>query len=114
MKRIVLFTCIILLAVNALLGLLLTGYEDFNVFLCSGVIVLSGIFMLLIEALPLKDGFQSSLYVVYPILGLVELILSQFSPDRLTDNRVLVVLILMVVFQLIFLFIVHVISKRIR
>lgn len=112
MKRIVLFTCMVLLAVNGLFGLLLTDYEGFNVLLSSGIITLSGVFMGLIGALPLREGFQSSLYVLYPILGFVELILSQFSPDRLTDNWVFVVLLSMVAFQLIFLFVVHVISKK--
>ena len=114
MKRIVLFTCTTLLITNFLFGLLLSSYEWLNVLLCSGIIILFGIFMLLIGTLQLKDGFKSSLYVLYPILGFIELILSLFSPNKIMDNWVIIVLTLIVVFQLILLFITKVISNRIQ
>lgn len=114
MKRIVLFTCTTLLITNFLFGLLLSSYEWFNVLLSSGIIILFGIFMLLIGILQLKDGFRSSLYVLYPILGFIELILSLFSPIKIMDNWVIIVLTLIVVFQLILLFITKVISNRIQ
>ena len=56
MKRIILFTCATLLIANFLFGLLLSSYEWLNVLFSSGIIVLSGIFMLLISVLSLKDG----------------------------------------------------------
>lgn len=90
MKRIVLFTCATLLIANFLFGLLLSSYEWLNVLLSSGIIILSGIFMLLISLLSLKDGFKSSLYVIYPIWGFIELVLSLFSPDRITDNWMII------------------------
>ena len=114
MKRIILFTCVTLLITNFLFGLLLSSYEWLNVLLCSGIIILFGIFMLLIGILQLKDGFKSSLYVLYPILGFIELILSLFSPNKIMDNWVIIVLTLIVVFQLILLFITKVISNRIQ
>lgn len=114
MKRIVLFTCATLLIANFLFGLLLSSYEWLNVLFSSGIIILSGIFMLLISVLSLKDGFKSSLFVIYPIWGFIELVLSLFSPDRITDNWIIIVITLMVVFQLILLFIANVISKKIK
>lgn len=114
MKRIVIFTCAALFVVNLLIGLLLSSYEWFNVLLSSGIIIFSGVLMLLIGMLPLKDGFKSSLYIVYPIIGFVELILSLFSPYRITDNWVLIVITLIVVFQLILLFIANVISNKLN
>ena len=114
MKRIVLFTCTTLLITNFLFGLLLSSYEWLNMLLSSGIIILFGIFMLLIGIVQLKDGFKSSLYVLYPILGFIELILSLFSPNKIMDNWVIIVLTLIVVFQLILLFITKVISNRIQ
>lgn len=114
MKIIVLFTCTALLIVNILFSLLLTDYKGVQVLLSNGIIIISGIFTLLIAALPLKEGFKSSLYVVYPILGFMEILLSLFSPNKITDNWVMIVIILMVVFQLIFLFVINVISNKIR
>lgn len=114
MKRIVLFTCATLLIANFLFGLLLSSYEWLNVLFSSGIIILSGIFMLLISVLSLKDGFKSSLYVIYPIWGFIELVLSLFSSDRITDNWMIIVITLMVVLQLILLFIANVISKKIK
>ena len=114
MKRIVLFTCATLLITNFLFGLLLSSYEWLNMLLSSGIIILFGIFMLLIGIVELKDGFKSSLYVLYPILGFIELVLSLFSPNRIMDNWVIIVITLIVVFQLILLFITKVISNRIK
>lgn len=114
MKRIIIFSCLVLLLANLLFGIVLSAYEWVNVLISSSVIVLTGIFMLLISVLSLKDGFKSSLYVVYPIWGFIELVLSLFSPDRITDNWVIIVIMLMVVFQLILLFIANVISKKIK
>lgn len=114
MKRIILFTCATLLVANLLFGLLLSSYEWLNVLLSSGIIILSGIYMLLIGLLPLKDGFKSSLYVVYPIIGFIEFVLSLFSPSRITDNWVVIVITILVVFQLILLFIASVISNKIK
>ena len=83
-------------------------------FLSSVIIVLTGIFMLLVGILSLKDGFKSSLYVVYPILGLIELVLSLFSSDKITDNWVILVLMLIVAFKLILLCVANVISNKIK
>ncbi|OUO49454.1 hypothetical protein B5F78_15055 [Bacteroides sp. An279] len=114
MKRIVLFTCATLLVANFLFGLLLSSYEWLNVLLSSGIIILSSTFMLLIGILPLKDGFKSSLYVIYPALGFIEFMLSAFSPDRIKDNWAMIALILLVAFQIIFLFITNIISNKIK
>lgn len=114
MKRIILFTCATLLIANFLFGLLLSSYEWLNVLFSSSVIVLTGIFMLLIGILPLKDGFKASLYVIYPALGFIEFMLSVFSPDRIKDNWAMIALILLVAFQIIFLFITNIISNKIK
>ncbi len=114
MKKIILFTWATLLIANFIFGLLLSSYEWLNVLLSSGIIILSGIFMLMVGILPLKDGFKSSLYVVYPILGFIEFVLSLFSPSRITDNWVVIVITILVVFQLILLFIASVISNKIK
>ena len=114
MKKIILFTWATLLIANFIFGLLLSSYEWLNVLLSSGIIILSGIFMLMVGILPLKDGFKSSLYVVYPILGFIEFVLSLFSPSRITDNWVVSVITILVVFQLILLFIASVISNKIK
>ena len=114
MKRIVLFTCTTLLITNFLFGLLLSSYEWLNVLLSCIIIILFGIFMSLIGIVQLKDGFKSSLYVLYPILGFIELVLSLFSPNRIMDNWVIIVITLIAVFQLVLLFITKVISNKIK
>lgn len=114
MKSIVLFTCTALLIVNILFCLLLTDYSGVQVLLSNGIIIISGILTLLISVLPLKEGFKSSLYVVYPILGFIEIVLSLFSPNRIVNSWVIAVIMLMIVFQLIFLFVINVISNKIQ
>ena len=115
MKRIIIFSCLVLLLANLLFGIVLSAYEWVNVLISSSIIVLTGIFMLLIGILPLKDGFKaSSLYVIYPALGFIEFMLSAFSPDRIKDNWAMIALILLVAFQIIFLFITNIISNKIK
>lgn len=114
MKRIIIFCCLVLLLANLLFGIVLSAYEWVNVLISSSVIVLTGIFMLLIGILPLKDGFKASLYVIYPALGFIEFMLSVFSPDRIKDNWAMIALILLVAFQIIFLFITNIISNKIK
>lgn len=114
MKRIIIFSCLVLLLANLLFGIVLSAYEWVNVLISSSIIVLTGIFMLLIGILPLKDGFKASLYVIYPALGFIEFMLSAFSPDRIKDNWAMIVLILLVAFQIIFLFITNIISNKIK
>ena len=114
MKRIIIFSCLVLLLANLLFGIMLSAYEWGNVLISSSVIVLTSIFMLLIGILPLKDGFKASLYVIYPALGFIEFMLSVFSPDRIKDNWAMIALILLVAFQIIFLFITNIISNKIK
>ena len=114
MKRIIIFSYLVLLLANLLFGIVLSAYEWVNVLISSSIIVLTGIFMLLIGILPLKDGFKASLYVIYPALGFIEFMLSAFSPDRIKDNWAMIALILLVAFQIIFLFITNIISNKIK
>lgn len=114
MKRIIVFSCAVLFIANLLFGLLLSAYEWFNVFVSSMTIVLYGAFMLLIGMLPLKEGFKASFYIIYPILSLVEFVLSLFSANRLTDNWIIIVLMCVVLFQIILLFVANVISNKIK
>lgn len=114
MKRIIIFSCLVLLLANLLFGIMLSAYEWGNVLISSSVIVLTSIFMLLIGILPLKDGFKASLYVIYPALGFIEFMLSAFSLDRIKDNWAMIALILLVAFQIIFLFITNIISNKIK
>lgn len=86
MKRLIIITTIILLVVNGLLGLILTTYHSINFYLNSGVILLTGILLVIISSTHLKDAFKISLYSLFTIVGGIEYILGFFAPEEWNNN----------------------------
>ena len=80
MKRLIILTTIILLLVNAILGLVITAYQSTNVFLNSAVILLSGIALWGVLSTNLKDAFKISLTSLFALIGVIEYILGFFGP----------------------------------
>ena len=76
----------VLLAVNLLAGLLLSGFKPFNIVFTSIVIALTGGLIYILRILPMKDAFIISLSFLFMFVGLVEYILGILSPSRFQDN----------------------------
>lgn len=86
MKKTVIIATIILLVVNLLAGLMLSGFKPFNVAFTSVVIVLTGALVYLLRSIPMKDAFVISLSFLFVFIGLIEYVLGVCAPERFKDN----------------------------
>lgn len=113
MKRIIILSSAVLLVANLLLGLILSFYGGYNVAISSFVIIGTGILLYLIHTINLKDAYKVSLTLLFAIAGCLEFLLSLLSPNRLTDNWWLIIVILLMAFEAIMLIVTNTISKRV-
>lgn len=112
MKKLIIVSSIILLVVNMLFGLMLTKYTLFNVGVNSAVIVVTMAFLYILQVIKTKDAFAISLSFLFLFLGLVELILGCFAPQRFDDNWYLIIVILLIAFEGILLLITNLMSDK--
>ncbi len=91
MKNVILSIGIVFLVVNGLLGLLLSGYGNFNLVFTSIVIVVTTLLLYLLCAVRIKDGYVVGLSFFYAVLGLVEYVLGLVSPQVVHDNASIVI-----------------------
>lgn len=99
MKKIFIYSGILLLILNSLLGLLLSAYEPFNWVLNDGVILVNlGLFNYLAVS-RIKDGFKFFMTLFYIVSGLAEFLLGLFMKSYFTDNLLLIFLCLILITQ---------------
>lgn len=114
MKHLTIIIALILLAVNCLLGFLLSGYEHFNVGANCAVIVINAILIWLLGNTQLKDGFRYSLGILYPIIALIEFLCIAFCKPHYEDNVAVAFVLIAIILQIIILIIANYVSKNIQ
>ena len=67
----------------------------------------------LTSALTLKDGYKYSLYCLFPVIYLIELICGFCSPAHITDNPVIIIILLLFMLQIAMLITTNYLSKNI-
>ena len=113
MKNLTLIIGGVALAINMLLGFLLSRFELFNVGFTSVVIVLNTLFIWLLRVVPMKDGFVIGLGLLFLFLGVVEYLLGLFSAPHFTDNGIFIIAFILVAVEVVTLLICSSISKRV-
>lgn len=111
MKKVILISGVILLVVNILFGLIISGYAPLNVGINSGVIALTTALIYGLNIVRLKDAFVVSFTVLFSLLGFVEFLMGLFAGDKLEDNWWLILVICFTAFELIALLIATKVSK---
>ncbi len=114
MKKIIIFSCIVLLIANLLFGAILSFYGEFNVAISSVVIVVTGLLLYLTDIIRLKDGYKISLMLIFAVGGLLEFVLSLIAPNRLIDNWWLILVIGLMAAEAILLIITNTVSNKIK
>ena len=114
MKSLILIIGSLLFIANLLLGLLISAYEPFNMWLNCGIIAVNTTLMVTIASINLNDGFRISLSSLYPIIGLVEFICGLICKPRFEDNLMVVFIIMALLVQSIILIITKYISKSVN
>mgnify|MGYP007032552624 CR=1 FL=1 len=114
MKKIILFSGMILLVMNLLFGAVLSIYESFNITISSGVIAINTVVLYLTNCIQLKDGFKIPLSLLFSLLGIVGYLFSLFASRLFENNWYLLLTILLLGFEAIVLFITYVVSNKIN
>lgn len=112
MKKAIIITSAILLALNLIVGLVLSSYDWFNVAVSSGVIILTVFLCLLADRATIKDGFKVSLLVLFSIIGLIQYVLAVFMPSAFTDNLIFIAIIVLFGIEAILLTCANIVSKK--
>jgi tellurite resistance protein TehA-like permease len=113
MKTVILITGLILFITNLLFSSIIHVYPIFNVGLNCGVIVVTTLLLYIVNHIRLKDGFRTSLFMLFCIFGLVEFILGLIAPQHYKGNWYLIVIIFIVAVESIILVITNIVSKKI-
>ena len=114
MKKAILITSAILLALNLIFGLVLSSYDWFNVAVSSGIIILTVSLCLLADRAVIKDGFNVSLLILFSIIGLIQYILAVFMPSAFTDNWIFIAIIVLFGIEAIMLTGASIVSDKIK
>lgn len=112
MKRLIILTAVILLVLNALLGLITTAYQSTNVYLNSAVILLSGIALWVVSTTHMKDAFKVSLTSLFAIIGVIEYILGFFAPTEWSNNWFAVLVIAILALEIIFVLVTNIVTNK--
>ena len=114
MKNLTVIIAVILLVVNFLLGLMLSSYGSFNVWMNTAVIAFNAILIWLLGQIRLKDGFRYALAVLFPIFGVIEFLCIAFSKPQLEDNGAAIFVLFLWVLQVVLLLCANYVSKTIE
>ena len=114
MKKTVVIVTIILLVVNLLAGLMLSGYKPFNVAFTSAIIVLTGSLIYLLQVVPMKNAFMVSLSFLFLFVGGIEFVLGLLSPKQFQDNGYILGAICLLAIEGLFVTICSITSKTLK
>lgn len=111
MRRTTLAIAGILLALNVVTGILLSGYQWQNVLLSSLAIIMTAMLICLSATIPLKSGFKVSLSFIFMIIGGAEFVLGVVSRHTFQDNWAAIVALALLAFEIIVLILAWAVSK---
>lgn len=95
MRKLLLTSGGIVLTANLLAGFLLSAYNAMNMWINSGIIIITTILLLVIASSNLRDGFKISLSMLFSVIGFIAFVLCLFANPQIKDNWVIVVLIIL-------------------
>lgn len=113
MKNLTVIIGLILLTINVICGLILTGYTLFNVCFTSAVIIITTILLCILQSVKMKDAFAISLGFLFSFMGMVEFVLGCLSSEQFADNGYLVTIIVLLAIEVSVILICNYISKNI-
>jgi hypothetical protein len=90
MSKITIYIGSLLIAVNTIIGLLISNYSPFNWLSVDAILIINTILLSRLSSEKMSDGYKISLSFIYPFLGLVSIVLAVLSPDKFKDNFYLV------------------------
>lgn len=114
MKNIIFIIGSALLVLNLLLGLVISAYHPFNMWMNCIVVIINIILVYLASIVKLKDAFRISMLLLFPILGFVEFLCGFFVAPKWEDNFLIVLVLIMLFVQTLLLTAANYVSKKIN
>ena len=100
MKKVFIFSGLLLLILNSLLGLILSRYEPFNWIINDFIILINVAFLGYLATSRIKDAFKFGLTLLLFVAGLAEFLLGLFMESYLTDNFLFILICTALIIQL--------------
>jgi hypothetical protein len=113
MKSIFIYTGLLLIFLNSIIGLILNVYDAFNWITNDVIILFNILIMLQLTQLNVKDGFKIGLGFLFPIIAILEFVLGIVLKNRFEDNIYLILILILVFIQIVLLIIGKIISKNV-
>jgi len=111
MKNAILIIGGIFCLTNLILGLILTAYPVFNMWLNTVVIVANTLLLYGMLSMKLKDAYKIFLSLGFPFVATIELVLGLFANNHFRDNWYLVIIILSLMVKAILLITIKKVSQ---
>ena len=110
MSKIIFYLGSLLVAVNTIIGLLISNYSPFNWLSIDVILIINTILLSKLSTDNISNGYKISLSFIYPFLCIVSIVLALLSPSKFQDNYNVIGFILILLAQSTFL----IIAKKIK
>lgn len=90
MKNIIIIAYTLLIIANIIIGVVLTSYESFNVWLVTATIAVNAVFSYLIASSKLQDAFKISLTSTFSVILFFQIILAVICHKELSNNIIFI------------------------
>lgn len=112
MKNSILIVGFSLVVLNTVIGLVLSGYSNFNfLFADIGILLSTGFLYYLLNS-SIVDGFKIGVGFFIVLLGIARFICSVISPEKIEDNIALIIFICLVFLEFSTVVLAKVLSKK--
>lgn len=100
MKNLLLIAGFILIALNTLIGLMISTYSPFNYLMANLSILISTVLIYLFSNSNISDGYKIGFTVLFTITGLTKLVCSIIAPQHFQDNLLLIIVLGLISFEI--------------
>lgn len=114
MKIITILTGVFALAINTLIGVIVSAYPQFNLHLNNAIIVIHTLLILAVLMVNLKDAFRISLSFLFSTISLCMFICGFYVVPQFENNIFLIAMLVIVLFEIITLIVTNYITNKIK
>ena len=111
MKNTFIYTGILLLLLNSVVGLIVSTYDAFNWMVNDVVIVFNTLLLISLTFFKIKEGFKFGISFLFMALSIVEFVLGLFIENSFIDNWLLILMLIAVLIQVASMVVVRNLSK---
>jgi hypothetical protein len=100
MTKIIIYLGSLLVAVNTIIGLLISNYLPFNWLSVDVILIINTILLSKLSTDNISNGYKISLSFIYPVMCIASLILAILSPNEFNDNFYVIAFILILLIEI--------------